>query len=330
MPESFSDMKKKGIIWVLAVVISLFLISLTGCTTHEKIFTIGVVSNVALETPVWLGFNSGMTERGYIEGKNLKYIIKNVPENNEQNIDNAIKELLNQNIDLILTLGKEVDLRAKELVKGTDMPVLFGSGPWPAEIGLVQSLNHPGGNLTGVQGVDCVPKALELLKVIIPDLKRVYLPYNPDDVVSTDYLPGLNKAASQLGIELVFHKIHSVEEVVTAIKIRADDLAAVFMIPSPTLNNRNSELSRAAIEQGIPMGAGLLLDKDVLITYTNDFFDDGKKLARLAREIINGKKPVDIPVETAEVKLVINLKTAEKIGVHIPDSVLAQASTIIR
>jgi putative tryptophan/tyrosine transport system substrate-binding protein len=328
MPEPINDRKKKGIIW--AIVISLLFVTLTGCKTREKIFTIGVVSNVTLDMSIWRGFNVGMAELGYIEGKNIKYIIKKVPENNIQNIDTAFKELLNQKIDLILTLGHEIDLRAKELVKGTDMPVLFGSGPWSVESGLVDSISHPGGNLTGVQGLDCNPKALEFLKAIVPDVKKIYLPYNPDDIVSIGYLPALNKAASQLGVELIFHKIHSIEEVVTAIESLTEDVDAIFMIPSPTLNNKNSELSRAAIKRGIPMGAGLLLDNDVLITYSNDFFDDGKKMARLAQEIINGKKPVDLPIETAEIKLTINLKTAEKIGIHIPDDVLVQANIIIR
>jgi putative tryptophan/tyrosine transport system substrate-binding protein len=328
MTESINVSKNKGIIW--AIVISLLLTVLTGCKTREKNFTIGVVSNVALDTPIWRGFNSGMAGLDYVEGRNIKYIIKKVPENNEQNINAAINELLNQKIDLLLTLGKEVDLRARVLVKGSNIPVLFGSGPWPIENRLVESVSHPGGNMTGVQGVDCTSKALELLKVIIPDLKKVYLPYNPDDVVSNGYIPGLNNTASQLGIEIILHKINSVEEAVTAIENLTDDVGAVYMIPSPTLNNRNSELDRAAMKRHIPTGAGLLLDNDVLITYSLDFFDIGKKMARLAREIFNGKKPADIPIETAEVELTINLKTAESLGIYVPAGVLAQANKIIR
>jgi putative tryptophan/tyrosine transport system substrate-binding protein len=321
--------KKKVIFY--GIVIGLLLVALSGCNTREKIFTIGIVSSIEPDHPICNGFYKGMVEAGYIEGKNLKYIVKKVTENNDRNIDAAIKELLNQNnIDLLLTLGKEVDLRAKELVKGSKIPVLIGSGTNPSEIGLIKSISHPGGNLTGVQGVDCMPKALEFLKVIIPDLKKVYVPYNPDDIVSNDFLPGLNKAASNMGIELILHEIHSVEETITAIENLNTDVDAILMIPSPTLNARNNELSKAAIKRRLPMGAGLLLDKDVLVTYTNDFFNIGQKMARLAKEIFNGLKPADLPIETAEVELTINLKTAEKIGVYVPEGLLAQARIIIR
>ena len=174
------------------------------------------------------------------------------------------------------------------------------------------------------------PKALEFLKLTVPDLKQVYLPFNPDDAVSVDYLRELNKTGSQVGVELILHEIHSVEEAVTAIENLKEDIDAVFMIPSPTLNLKNSELSRAAIKRKIPMGAALQLDEDVLITFSADFSDAGKKMARMAEEILEGKNPADIPVETMEVKLIINLKTAEKIGILIPDGILVQADTIIR
>lgn len=318
--------------WAFAF--GLILMTLTGCKADERNFTIGVVGSNPFEiNPTWLGFNEGMADSGYAEGENLKYIIKSVPNSDEQIIDAAIGEVLGQNIDILLALGGDlVDQRVKAIVEGSGMPVLFASYPGVKDYGLVESISHPGGNMTGVQGVRTESKAFEFLKDIIHDLKKIYVPYNPADVVSTNFLPRLKETASQMGIELIFGKINSVEEAVAAIESLTGDADAVFMIPSPTLNFRSSELSRVAIRRGLPMASGLQLqsDDDVLMTFSMDFFDSGNRLAIMARKIFSGISPSDIPVETAEVTSIINLRTAEKIGLHIPEIALAQSAKIIR
>lgn len=332
MTRSINSRRQKSVIWT--VLIGLFIMTLVGCKESERIFVVSVVSSNPLdEIPTWLGFKEGMAELGYVESNNLKYIVKSVPEDDEQAIDAAIKEVLNQDIDMLLTLGGHlVDQRAKEVAESTDIPVLFGSYPRPAETGLVDSISHPGGNMTGVQGIDAAPKALDFLKEIIPDIKAIYIPYNPNDVVSMDSFGPLNKAASQLGIELIADKIYSVEEAIIAIESLAENVDAVFLIPSPTLNFRSNELSRAAIKRGLPMGSVLQLiyDSDVLFSFSVDFVNNGKQLARMIQKILQGMKPADIPVETSEVISLINLRTAEKIGLDIPEIALAQATTIIR
>jgi putative tryptophan/tyrosine transport system substrate-binding protein len=300
-----------------------------GCKTHEKPFTIGVLVDVSNFGTVIEGFKTGMAELGYVEGKNVKYIYDGILENNQNIIDAEIKKLLSQDVDLLLPVGNLLALRAKKVVEGTDMPVLFSTVSKPIESGLVSSLSHPGGNATGVTNTDSTTKALEFLKMITPGLKKVYLPYNPDDEISITCLPAVDKAASQLKIELVFHKVRSVEEAVAAIKALPKDVDAIFRIPSPTLDSRDIELSQAAIERRLPMGSRVPLDKAVLMTYSDNLFNIGKQTARLANEIRKGAKPADLPVETSETYLTVNLITAEKIGLHIQDDILAQARIII-
>jgi putative ABC transport system substrate-binding protein len=321
-------MKRTGIVWG----IMLFLL-LTFAGTGQamaKLFTIGVVNSVPVLSQALEGFKAGMAELGYVEGKDVKYIYHGLIEDNQKIIDAEIKDLLSRDIDMLLTVGNPAALRAKKAVEGTGMPVLVSSFHKPIESGLISSMPHPGGNITGVAGLDRASKALEWLKIIIPGLKKVYLPYNPDDAVSVVSISGLDKAAAKLGIELVLQKVHSVKEAVAAIESLPKDVKAIFRIPSPTLDPRNSELSQAAIKRGLPMGAVLQLDKEVLITLATDMYDIGKQTARLADQIRLGAKPADLPFETSDVFLTINLKTAEKIGLAIPYNVLAQAKTIIR
>ena len=133
-----------------------------------------------------------------------------------------------------------------------------------------------------------------------------------------------------MGIEIVPGDVHSVEEAVAAIESLPEDINAIYRIPSPTLDSRNNELSQAAIKRGLPMGSGLPLDEAVLLTLSTNLFDVGKQTARMADQVFLGTKPGDLPVESGEQTLVINLKTADAIGLHIPDSILQQADTVIR
>lgn len=326
MAVRFIKIITKGVVFTTALA---FTLALGNCTNPE-IFTIGIPCKIPVDAAILEGFRAGMTEMGYTEGRNVKYVYNEIPEMNGQIIDARIKELLAQDVDLLLILETEVALPARQIVEGTDMPVLFCANVKSIEGRLVKSLKHPGGNLTGIQFANTNSKALEWLSKIIPGARKVYLPYNPDDAALAGELAGLDETASQLGIGLVMGKIRSVEEAVKAIESLPEDIDAVFRIPSPTLNERNIELSRAAISRGIPMAASLLLDEDVLITLTCDFFDTGKKAARLAHQINQGIKPADIPVETSEVYLTVNLTTAEKLGIGMPNDVLAQATTVIR
>jgi len=316
---------------VYAIGLGLILTAFAGCKGPAGgVLTIGVVNDVSILSPVVDGFKAGMAELGYIEGKNVRYIYNGILESNQKIIDAEIEKLLSQDIDMFLTVGNQAALRAKYAVKGADTPILAGACFRPIEAGLIETMRRPGHNITGVVASGTTSKALEWLKMITPGLKKVYLPYNPDDAISISSLSGLDDAASKLGIELVLQKVHSVGETVIAIRNLPKDVGAIFMIPSSTLNSRGSELSQAAINRGIPMGASVPLDKDVLISLGTDLNDVGKRTARLAHQIRQGVSPADIPMETSEVFLTINLKTAEKIGVKIPDVILAQANKIIR
>ncbi len=315
-----------GILLLIILILAMF----EGCEAPAEPFTIGVVSSTSSGNKAYEGFQKGMTDAGYVEGKTVNYIFKGVQEKDANDIDSGIRDLLAQDVDILLTFGRQGSKRAKELVKGNGVPVLFCGSAWPVEDGLVESINHPGGNITGVRPANSISKAMEWLLVIIPTIKKVWVPYNPDENLSVAELPEVEKAASQLGVELIFCKIRSVEDAVAAVENLPEDIDAIFRIPSLALDLNSSRLSQAAIKKSIPMGASILLDEAVLVTLTNDFFNAGVKTAHLAQQIHNGVKPADLPVETLEVNLIINLRTAEEIGITIPDNILAQATTIIR
>jgi putative tryptophan/tyrosine transport system substrate-binding protein len=319
---------KKVIIFISIAFIAL-LSALSSTSASAGIFTIGIIEMAVAPTETVAGFKAGMAESGYIEGVDVKYIYRSVVDTNEKITDNEIRGLLFQKIDLLLTVTNEPALRAKKAVKGTGIPVLAVACIKMAQIGLVNNLKHPEGNVTGVQVADSSSKGLEWLAMAIPTARKIYVQYNPQDGVSNIILPDLKKAASQLGLKLVPYEVHTAEEAVIAIKNLPKGIDAIFRMPAPTFFLNKSKLDQAIIDSGLPSVA-LGPTDDAVATFGSDRFEMGRQAARLAHLIHNGTKPSDLPVEIAEVFLTINLKMAEKIGLYIPDDILMQAKKIIR
>lgn len=328
MISIFRSAKKTGIILVIALIV--LVTSFWKSAASDRIYTVGILNVSTTHAQVVEGFKAGMTELGYIEGKDVRYIYSGIIEPNEQVMDTEIRKQLSQGMDLLVAVANISALQAKKSLDGTDIPILASACGKMMEIGLVKDLKHPEANLTGVQVADTMAKALEWLVTITPDAKKIYLPYNPADEISLINLVGLEAIAVQMGIDLVLDEVSSVEDAVAAIENLPEDFNAIFRIPSKTLDQRNIELSQAAIRRGLPTGAGLPMDEDVLITFGNDPFEIGRQTARLAHQIRQGARPSDLPVETSEVYLAINLRTAEKVGLNIPNDILLQAKRIIR
>lgn len=329
-----SEILNKAVILRVAA-LGVICLSLAECNASpsKDILAIGIAAQEMKgpEKPME-GFKSHMAQHNHVEGRDIAYLYETIPNdklNDNQFIDSELRKLLARNPDLLLVFEKHISDRARVLTEGSGKPVLFCGGIDPVRLGYVKSLDHPDGNFTGVKFANCIPKALEWL-VSIAGAKIIFVAYNPDDDISIASLKHLDEAADKLRVELVRQEVYSVEEAIVAIMNLPKDVDAVFLLPSPTLDSKSSELSRAAIKRGLPTSAPLALDDTILVTVANDEFDMGEKLARLAIQIEKGMKPSELPVETGEIFLTINLKTAEQIGLHLPDEALFQAKKIIR
>jgi putative ABC transport system substrate-binding protein len=317
--------------WTILVWVVVFALLLMACggATQAQTFTIGVVNYFPPLDPVFDGFKAGMAESGYVEGENVTYIYNGTIEPHV--IDREIESLLAQDVDLLFTMGTLPTLRAKQAVKGTDIAVVFAPLINPVEEGVVESIRHPGGNVTGVQNGNTLPKALEWLLTIVPGTTKVYVPYNPIDKVSVTSAALLYDAAFTLGVELVLDVVDTPEEVVAAIETLPGDVA-IFIVPVPSIESHVSDIIKVATERGIAVGSNNPHHVEIgaLVVYGVNLFSMGKQAARLADQALRGTDPADLPVETAEYFLTINLKTAQAIGLNIPDEMLEQADTIIR
>jgi putative ABC transport system substrate-binding protein len=323
------QLKYSFIFMVILIIAGLLLIACGGVQAQDKPFTIGILSEVPIFDPTVIeGFKAGMAELGYVEGENVTYLYTGATGADPQAMDSERENILAQKVDVLLVISPGHLTRAMPTV--TDIPIVFAAIMRPVELGFVESISHPGGNITGVQVPDIDPKALEWLLKVSPEIKKVYVPYNPADEVSLMFWNRLDKVPSQLNIELVPGEVHSVEEAVTTIESLPADIDAIYRLPSPTLEQGNNELSQATIKRGLPVATGVPLDGAVVLILMPDLVKTGEQAARLVHQIRQGTKPADLPVETSDLYLTLNLKTAEAIDLDIPDEILRQADKIIR
>ncbi|HDQ71298.1 MAG TPA: hypothetical protein ENN19_04270, partial [Chloroflexi bacterium] len=300
---------------------------------QAKTYTVGVMIEIPWLTPIYDNFKIHMADLGYVEGENITYI-----QNIDAGLDLATFEreannLREQGVDLIFCMGTLPTQAAKSAVEGTDIPVLFTPVINPVQEGVVDSIANPGGNVTGVQVVDQSPKGLEWLTKILPGTEQVYVPYNPADGISTPIIESLRQAAPALGIELLPGEANSIDEMLATVRELPEGAAIFLVVPLPSLEPGVEALGQIALERNIPIGTYNRLINDPphpIFTFSVDVSEEAKQGARLADRIFRGSDPATLPVETAEYFLTINIQQAETLGLEIPDTVLRQASSIVR
>ena len=302
---------------------------MTGCgSSAPEIHTIGVVNLSPAGDPLFDAFKAGMAELGYVEGENVNYIYPGAVGTIE-GLTPAIQDLMAADIDLILAMSTPAARSAKQATEGTDIPVVFVPVYDPVKSELVESLTRPGGNLTGIRGGGLIPKQLEWLLAIAPDTSRLFVPHNPGNSFSVQALGDLEDIAAKFGIELVVAEVRTEDELLAALDAIPEDVDAWFNLPSGLLSAHRSKIVETAVQHRLPLTSFGSTD-GALLFFGPDNYRMGEQASRLAAKILQGTAPADLPVETAEFFLGINLQTAQAIGLDIPDDVLIQADDIIR
>jgi putative ABC transport system substrate-binding protein len=302
-----------------------------GCREQPKSVTIGVVNFTSTLNPVYEGFKVGMVEMGYVQGRNVEYIYSGgVGE--FADLDPEARDIISKEVDLVLAISTAAALQVKEATAGTGTPVVFAPVVDPVRLGMVNSLSRPGGNLTGIRTGGFPAKQLEWLVTLAPDVKRVLVPHNPDDGASMAGLAALKDGAGKLGVELVVHEARTQEELEPLFSSLPPDIDAILLLQNPLALSRIADFADMAVQHRLPLASTSYaqLEEGALMSYGPDYTEMGRQAARLADKVLNGTKPADLPVETSQYFFHINLRTAEAIGMTIPDSVLQLADRVIR
>ena len=290
-------------------------------------------------TPAVQGLKAGLKAAGLEEGRDVVFEIR-FTRGEVHALPAAASALSVGGVDLIFTVG-EAAARAAIAATPT-VPIVFVGVGDPVAAGIVTAVAHPGGNVTGVSGLETelAPKRLEILKALVPTVRRVWAVHHVDDPSAAAAARGAQEAAPRLGVEVVERSVRTSQELANTLKgiAHPDGLFApydtILDIPGQmwvaSLYARLPVIypaafwARAAIP-GVPEnGLG------GLAAYGSDYEAEGLQAARLVAKLLRGAMPRDLPVEGAQVRLVINLKTAKALGLTIPPAVLARADELIQ
>jgi putative ABC transport system substrate-binding protein len=278
-------------------------------------------------------FRKSLHELGWVEGQNIAIEYRGVMGRVER-LPELLAELIRLQVDIIYTPGSiAAALAAKQAT--TTIPVVFTTPADPVEAGLVPSLARPGGNITGLAGVDVHPsKYLELLMETIPKLSRVAVIWNPANPLHPRGLKWTEDAARALGVQLQPWAVRDADELDGAFSaMTRGRVGALFVFGDRMFYDRRTRIVALAAKHRLPaiyIWRAAAMDGG-LMSYGADRSDWPRRAALYVDKILKGAKPGDLPVEQpTKFELVINLKTAKTLGLKIPQAILIRADEVIQ
>jgi putative ABC transport system substrate-binding protein len=317
--------------WLCALLALAAIIVVTPPAMAASPYRIGAITEAwSANHPAVDGLKEGLRELGFAEGRDVTYDVHFTSGKPEAAVA-AAEALVKARVDLIFTSGEAATLAAKKVARS--IPVVFTLVGDPVSIGVVQTLAHPGGNLTGVSSrtVELAAKRLEVLTMLAPGTRRVWYFYYAGDITDTAAVGDLHGAASKLGVEVLARAVNDAGQLTQAMReIKPAD--ALFAPSSSTLDIPVA-IHEAALAGRIPgiFPSALWVGHGAVASYGSDFRAEGIQAARLVAKILRGAKPKDIPVEGAEhVHLALNLKTAATLASPLPRKLIFRANVVHR
>lgn len=323
-------------IFALLIVICLVL---SGCgEKKEKMYRVGIISEVEAFTAIADGCKAKMTELGYIEGKNIVYDIRIATMDLEQE-KRVVRKFAQDKADLIFAFPTEASIAAKEATHGTNIPVVFANSNIEGT-NLIESLRQPGHNITGVRfpGADNDVMRLGFLHKFVPKAKRVLILYDPNYPTTQKVVMALRLAAPTLGITLVEDHVTSLKELQDSLKKRSalSDIGVDAIMIMPEILSHTPDgfaaILKFANEHKMPLcgGAPFTVDLGAMYTFHPDLYETGILAATLIDKILKGAPAGTIPVATPESHLLINYRAIKKLGLPVSEGLLSRATKIIR
>jgi len=276
-------------------------------------------------------FVKRLNELGWVEGRSVT-IEYRWAEGRAERSPALIAELVKLKVGVIVTHGTANVAVAKRAT--TDIPIVFAAVSDPVGNKLVTSLAQPGGNITGLsnEAPDLAGKRLELLREVIPNLRRVGILANIGGGASPSEARDATEAARNLGLEVAMAEIQHAEEIEPAIRTLKDKADALYVQSDPLFNFNRARINTLAVEAHLPTVTGFraFVAAGGLMAYGPDFPNLFRRAAEYVDKILRGAKPSDLPVEQpTKFSLVINLKTAEALGMKLPPLLLGRADELI-
>lgn len=313
------------ILIMFPVIATLIILAVTKEPALQNKFTVGIINpNPGTKTiqDVFIRELSNQTKK---EGWDLTFLRCE----NKKTLDADLRNLAAQHPDIIFTVTTPATIKAEKIFSGENVPGIFVLYD-PVQTGIINSLSNPGGNFTGIQVRGSVPKVLDWLVSVSPEIKNIFVPIKFDTESATMSIQDLEKAAQSLGVELTVAEVNNMEELNGALNSIPEGTDAIFLLNSIFISTNAKRIIDAAIRRKLPTAASIGKDKEgVLLTYSSPHEVSGKQASILAHLVLHGQPPAEIPTEIADFYFSVNLNTAEKIGLKLPENILAQADKLI-
>jgi putative ABC transport system substrate-binding protein len=279
-----------------------------------------------------VGLRDGLVGLGYRENEQFVIGVR-FTQGDVTALPAAARELVQQGVDILFTSEPSAAKAAQAAT--ARIPIVFTGGGDPLGLGIIRSFARPGGNITGVTDLDLelAPKRLEIFRQILPGLRRVLFPYDPNDPYTVSELRVHRDAARRLGLVLVEKPVRTQDEAQAALAgVRKGEVDGIISPRFLSLNIPGFILE-ANLKLVIPamFHTTFWAEQGGLASYGPDFHESGRQAARLVDKILKGADPGAIPVEVnPKLEFAINLKTARTLGLTIAPEVLYQANRVFR
>jgi len=272
-----------------------------------------------------------LRELGWIEGRTIA-IDYRWAEGSRERAAEIAAEFVRLKVDVIVTSATVVVIAAKQAT--SVIPIVFAAASDPVGTGLVASLARPGGNVTGLslQFTDLAGKRLELLRTVLPDLRRLAILANASSPATALEVAEVQAMARTFGLEVAAPEVRQTEDIAPAFEALKGRVEALYVVNDPLVDTNRVRINTLALAARLPTLHG---DREHvaaggLMSYGASFTDLFRRAGDLVDKILHGAKPADIPVEqSTKFDLVINLITAQALGLTIPPTLLARADEVI-
>jgi putative tryptophan/tyrosine transport system substrate-binding protein len=297
-----------------------------------KAARIGVLHSIPPDT-AFQAFRKGLQELGYVEGRNVQLEYR-WPKGGLEDIPALAAQVVQSKVDVILVISSGVARAAK---RATDtVPIVFCAvGEDPVQRGWISSFARPGGNATGTVtlAVELEAKRLELLKEAVPGLSRAAVLWNPSAPVHQDAMRDVDAAARRLNVRVIPVEWKGPGDIDRAFQLASRERAdGVLVLTSPEIMLAREKIAQVALKHRLPT-AGMEMgfaEAGNLLQYGPDRAESCRRAASYVDRIVKGAKPADLPIEQAtKFELIVNLKTAKRLGLMISPSVLGRADQVI-
>jgi putative ABC transport system substrate-binding protein len=297
---------------------------------------VGLVTGGSPEAAVRMGggFRRGLNEGGYVEGQNVTVEYQWL-DGQYDRLPSLMADLVRRRVAVIATPGSNPAALAAKAAT-TTIPIVFGVGADPIELGLVASVARPGGNATGINFfvADIAAKRLGLLHDLVPKAVRIAVLINPANASTAEAtLRDMPEAARAIGLQIVVLNASTGLEIeaafATLVRDRAD---ALFVGADAFFNSRRVQLANMAARHAIPTAFAVreYVDAGGLMSYGTSLADVYRHVGAYSGRILKGARPADLPVlQSTKFELVINLQTARMLGLTVPDKLLVAADEVI-